>query len=113
MHLLLGHRKESECLVFFLAQSSHPAVEQGDFFTSSTRPQSCSIMSFYPASSEEEGQIYYQASSVSSSEKEGADYVSPLSLPSLEVRLKAMRDRPCSRSPPPPPTTTPVVDHVD
>ena len=42
-------------------------------------------MSFYPASSAEEGQKYYQASSVSSSEKEGPDYVSPLSLPSLDV----------------------------
>lgn len=66
-------------------------------------------MSFYPASSEEEGQIYYQASSVSSSEKEGLDYISPLSLPSLEVCLKTRQDRPCSRSLSPPRTTTPVV----
>lgn len=78
----------------FLPKQASPRSEKATRKSSSTGRTSISlpprtIMSFYlyPASSEEEGQKYYQASSVSSSEKEGPDYVSPLSLPSLEVRL--------------------------
>lgn len=91
MHLPLDHRQGSECLGFFLRQQAspwstreHPAAHDDSTLASSS--SSSSIMSFYPVSSEEQGEKYYQASSVSSSEREGPDYVSPLSLPSLEVR---------------------------
>jgi len=92
MHLPLDHRQGSVCL-----EVSYPrkpargrtkgrgkATPQHTTTQPSQPPPDEQIMSFYPAASEEEGQKYYQASSVSSSEKEGPDYVSPLSLPSLE-----------------------------
>jgi len=88
---LLTTGKEASAWCIFLPKQASPRSEKATRKRHpGTRPQPASprtIMSFYPASSEEEGQKYYQASSVSSSEKEGLDYVSPLSLPSLEVGL--------------------------